>query len=224
VKILSVSDIEIGFIYSPQILERFRDTDLIISCGDLSYYYLEYMLSVLNVPLYHVLGNHAHPVEHSLEGSREYPWGAIDLHHRSFSYRGLLMAGLQGSVRYNNGLYQFTQAEMWNLVWTLTPALFLNRLRFGRYLDLFVTHAPPWGVHDMQDLPHQGFKAFRWLIRVFKPAYQLHGHIHVYRSDTIKETLVDQTRVINTYGYRETQIDMAELQARTQLPLKTNVH
>ncbi|HVN54049.1 MAG TPA: hypothetical protein VMT46_06935, partial [Anaerolineaceae bacterium] len=126
-KILSVSDIEIGLIYSPGIIDRFKDVDLVISCGDLSYYYLEYIISVLNVPLYHVFGNHAHQVEISSESSREYPWGAIDLHHRSQCYRGLLMAGLQGSVLYNYGPYQYSQAEMWNLVLTLTPALFYNR-------------------------------------------------------------------------------------------------
>lgn len=221
-KILSVSDIEIGLIYSPGIAERFKDVDLVISCGDLSYYYLEYIISVLNIPLYHVLGNHAHSVEIGEEGTREYPWGAIDLHHRCVQYKGLLMAGLQGSVHYNKGPYQYTQAEMWNLAWSLTPGFFLNRLRFGRYLDVFVSHAPPWKVHDMEDLPHNGFKAFRWLIRVFKPAYHLHGHIHVYRNDTVRDTFVDQTHVINTYGYRETQIDLARLQSHIQAQAKAS--
>ena len=45
-RILSISDIEIGFIYSPMILERFQCIDMIISCGDLPYYYLEYIESM----------------------------------------------------------------------------------------------------------------------------------------------------------------------------------
>ncbi|HVN56147.1 MAG TPA: hypothetical protein VMT46_17580, partial [Anaerolineaceae bacterium] len=63
---------------------------------------------------------------------------------------------------------------------------------------------------------------FRWLIRVFHPAYHLHGHIHIYRNDTPRETLVDQTWVINTYGYRETLIDLAALQSRVQLQARHN--
>ena len=51
-KILSVSDLEMGFLYSPRIAERFYDVDMIISCGDLPYYNLEYMIIMLNIPLY----------------------------------------------------------------------------------------------------------------------------------------------------------------------------
>ncbi len=57
-KILSVSDVELGFISGPRVLERFKDIDLILSCGDLSYFYLEYIESMLNRPLYYVHGNH----------------------------------------------------------------------------------------------------------------------------------------------------------------------
>ena len=87
-RILSVSDVEIGFIYSPMILERFQATDLIISCGDLPYYYLEYILTMLNVPLYYVRGNHASRVEFTSEGERSSPWGARNLNQRDRAYPG----------------------------------------------------------------------------------------------------------------------------------------
>jgi len=82
------------------------------------------------------------------------------------------------------------------------PRLLLNRLRYGRYLDIFVTHASPWGIHDMPDLTHRGIKAFRWFLLVFHPTYHFHGHIHIYRPDTVTETVFGKTRVINTFGYR----------------------
>jgi Icc-related predicted phosphoesterase len=206
-KILSVSDIEIGFIYSPQITQRFRDVDLVIGCGDLPYYYLEYIISLLNVPLYFVRGNHASKVEYGSAGERTYPWGAINLHRSCVcGPGGILLAGVEGSIQYNLGLYQYSQSEMWWNVWSLVPSLLLNKLRFGRYLDIFVSHAPPWKIHDLDDQPHKGIKAFRWLIKVFKPTYHLHGHIHVYRRDTVTETLFGSTRVINSYGYRELEI------------------
>ena len=78
---------------------------------------------------------------------------------------------------------------------------------YGRYLDIFVTHAAAWHIHDTQDLPHQGIKAFCWFHRVFKPAYHLHGHIHIYRQDTTRETRVNDTRVINVFNYRELEVE-----------------
>ncbi len=216
-KILAVSDVELGLIYSPQISQRFRHIDLAIGCGDLPYYYLEYIISSLDIPLYFVRGNHASQVESGAHGDRTAPWGAIDLHRRAFrDPSGLLLAGIEGSLRYNYGHHQYTQSEMWAMVFSLTPALFLNHLRYGRYLDIFVTHASPWKIHDLEDLPHRGIKAFNWLIKVFQPAYHLHGHVHVYRNDTVTETLVGKTRVINAYGYRELSLDKKQLVFRTQ--------
>jgi uncharacterized protein len=96
---------------------------------------------------------------------------------------------------------------MWLHTFKLVPGLLRNLAINGRYLDIFVSHAPPWGIHDQEDLPHQGIRAFRWLLRIFKPAFHFHGHIHVYHPDTRIETLYGQTRVINTYGYRETVVE-----------------
>jgi Icc-related predicted phosphoesterase len=79
-----------------------------------------------------------------------------------------------------------------------------------RYLDIFISHAPPWGIHDQPDLPHQGIKAFRWLIETFQPRYHFHGHIHVYRKDQQTATQLGRTTVLNTYGYLETQVDLFE--------------
>ena len=96
---------------------------------------------------------------------------------------------------------------MWRYVIGLVPGLLRNRIACGRYLDVFVSHAPPWGIHDQPDLPHQGIKAFRWLLEVFRPAYHFHGHIHVYHSDTITRTQFHATQVINSYGFVETLLD-----------------
>ena len=210
-KILSISDVELPFIYSPQIQERFKDTDLVISCGDLSYFYLEYIVSTLNRPMYYVRGNHAYDVEYGVAGERSHVWGATDLHRKVTSDAGLLLAGIEGCLVYNGGRFQYTQGDMWASVLSLAPVLLLNRLRYGRYLDVFVSHAPPWGIHDLKDLPHQGIKAFRWLIDVFKPSLFLHGHIHVYRSGSTMATQVGSTMVINTFGFQETMIEKGKL-------------
>jgi uncharacterized protein len=93
-------------------------------------------------------------------------------------------------------------------VMKLLPALVFHRLRYGRFLDVFVTHASPWAIHDQSDLAHQGIKAFRWFLRVFQPRYHFHGHVHVYHPNIVKETLFENTIVINAYGYRELEIDI----------------
>ena len=211
VNILSVSDKIVPFIYSPRIREKFEHIDLVIACGDLPYYYQEYIISTLNVPLFFVRGNHDPEIEYSEASTRTYPSGGIDLHGRMYCHEGLLLAGIEGSIRYKNeGIFQYTQGEMWTHVMKLVPSLLLNHLRNGRYLDIFVTHAPPWGIHDKPDLTHQGIKAFRWLIEVFKPKYHLHGHIHVYRSDATTMTQFGSTKVTNTYGYRETCLELED--------------
>ena len=89
------------------------------------------------------------------------------------------------------------------MVLRLVPGFLLNKARYNRYLDVMVTHSPPWHIHDDTDLPHQGIKAFNWLIKVFEPTYFLHGHIHVYRPDTVTRSVIGKTAVLNVFGYRE---------------------
>lgn len=206
-KILSISDIKVPFIYSPRIRQRFAEIDLVIACGDLPYYYQEFIISALDVPLVFVRGNHDKLVEHGVCGERQAPAGGIDLHGNCINHRGLLLAGVEGCQRYSGGPFQYTQSEMWRHVLRLVPRLLVNHIVHKRYLDIFVSHAPPLGIHDNSDLPHNGIAAFRWLISVFRPAYHFHGHTHIYRPDDVTETVYKDTLVINTFGYRETSLD-----------------
>jgi len=207
-KLLAVSDVEVGFLYSPMICDKFQDVDLLFSCGDLPYYYVEYMLTMLNVPCYYIRGNHSSAVEYGSSGTRKSPLGAVDLHKRCIEDEtGLLVAGLEGCLRYNPGAHQYSQAEYWNMVFGLVPRFLFNKAVLGRYLDVFISHAPPWQIHDDDDLPHRGIKAFRWLINVFQPQYFLHGHIHVYRMDTVTRSMIGKTAVVNVYGYKVLPIE-----------------
>jgi len=207
VSTLSLSDVKRSLIYGSQINTQFANVDLVIGCGDLPYYYLEYVISMLDVPLLFVRGNHDKKIEHTEAGSCSAPAGAVDLHHRALIVNRLLFAGVEGSLRYSRGPFQYSQSDMWSHVLRLVPGMIINKARYGRYLDVFVTHAPPRGIHDKSDLPHQGIDAFRWLLRVFQPAYHFHGHIHVYHPNEITETRFERTRVINTYGYKMIEIE-----------------
>jgi Icc-related predicted phosphoesterase len=211
-KVLSLSDQVLESIYSPAVTERFGDVDFVLGCGDLPYYYLEFLVDALHKPVFFVRGNHAAEVEYSSAGpDRHAPWGAIDLHRKVVNHRGLLIAGFEGSVRYRVGKFMYTQSEMWNFVLSMAPRLILNRLRYGRALDVLATHTPPLGIQDAPDHAHCGFAAYRWLLKVFKPRYHFHGHIHVYHKDTPVVTRFRDTVVINTYGYRETNLQIPQL-------------
>lgn len=206
IKILALSDEILSFIYSPQVKYLFNEVDLIVGCGDLPYFYLEYVLNALDRPLFFVRGNHDKVVEYSSEEQRVSPGGATNLHGNIILFKGIIFAGVEGSIRYRPGPFMYTQAEMWQHVLRLVPRLLYNRMVYGRYLDVFVTHAPPTGTHDMDDHAHQGINAFSWFIKLFKPAYHLHGHIHVYKPDTVTVSQLGRTRVMNVFGYRELNI------------------
>lgn len=192
-------------LYSGAVCERVGKVDLIISCGDLPYYYIEYIVSMVNRPSYFVYGNHGREIEY--QGSdwqrKSAPLGAENLHMRTVSEQGLLLAGLEGSIRYNNApRFQYTDREMWLNVWRLMPKLLINKIRYGRWLDVLVAHSPPRGIHDQEDMAHQGFRSFLALMRWFKPRYLLHGHIHLYRRDVITQTRYFETEVINVFPYK----------------------
>ncbi len=209
-KLLAVTDKVVEFIYSPSLVEKFSDVDLVLSCGDLPYYYLEYIISMLNVPLLYVHGNHDPPVEHSWSGLQSTgPSGGVNVHGRLVREKGLSVAGLEGSIRYKpQGCYQYTNLEMWSQVLRMSPALLFNRLITGRPLDILLAHSPPYGIHNGRDRTHVGFKSFLWLMRWFKPRYLLHGHRHVYNPLEITETQYEQTTVINVYPYKILEIDV----------------
>ena len=208
VKILSISDQVDPLIYSFNIKERFSDVDLVLSCGDLSYLYQEFIITVLDKPLFFVHGNHDPLLEDNEGEPRPQPFGAVNLHRRTIRDQGLLMGGVEGSIYYNGKTpYQYTQSRMWRHTLRLVPGLLFNKIFFGRYLDVFVTHAPPRGIHEGDDHTHQGIKAFRWLIDRFQPTLVIHGHIHVYHPDAVTETCVGKTMVLNTFRYRVTELD-----------------
>ena len=169
---------------------RYHDVDLIVSCGDMPAVYLEFITSVLNVPLFYVCGNHD-------ERYLESPPGGEDLHNRIIQFKGLTFMGLEGSMRYKNGPFQYTQPEMTSQVIFAAPGLLANRWRWGHGVDFLVTHSPAWGIHDRDDLPHQGFKGLLRYMDWYRPRYMVHGHVHTWdRRETVRSVYQD-TCVMN---------------------------
>lgn len=204
-KILAISDQEMPEVYNSNMKTRFSDINLIISCGDLPPAYLDFVISMLDRPLYFVHGNHVQKIRDEEGNIHTEPSGAINLHENVLydEVNDLILAGIEGSLIYNFAPYQYSQKRMWKMVYSLVPRLMLNKITYGRYLDIFVTHAPSAGIHDDDDPAHRGVDAFRWLIETFKPRLHLHGHIHIYNPFTPRETQYKDTRIINTFGFRE---------------------
>ncbi|GAB4542439.1 MAG: metallophosphoesterase [Anaerolineae bacterium] len=207
-KLLAVTDKVVDLIYSPSLVEKYGDVDMVLSCGDLPYYYLEYIVTMLCVPLLYVHGNHDPPVEYTSSGLQlTGPGGGINVHGRLVHTQGLSVAGLEGSIRYKpHGMYQYTDAQMWRQVLKLTPALLFNHLVTGRRLDILLTHSPPFGIHNGRDRTHIGFKSFLWLMERFRPRYLLHGHRHIYNPLETTETQYKETTIINVYPYKILEI------------------
>lgn len=194
VKILAVSDRIVPFIHSSEVKRRFADVDLIVGCGDLPSHYLEYIVTQLNVPLVYVPGNH------DLD-QLEVP-GGRDIDGQVTRERGLWIMGLGGSRRYKPaGRHQYTEAEMRARAARMLPRLAMNWLRYGRGVDLLVTHAPPRGIHDAEDPAHLGFQTFCSLLRTFKPALMLHGHMHIHHNLDTTCTHKYGTRIVNVYPH-----------------------
>lgn len=205
-RILCVSDLVDPLVYSSRIKERFGDVGLVLAAGDLPMEYLSFISSMLNRPLLYVEGNHdlgrlsSGPLwAFSTEVDRSF--GAQNIGFRLVREGNLILLGLPGSMRYNNGPNQFSEFEMGLRILALLPRLLWNRIVHGRAVDIILTHAAPWGIHDRSDLCHRGFRAFRWLMGLTKPRWLVHGHIHLYDLSDARVTEAGETTVINAFGH-----------------------
>lgn len=205
-KILAVSDQVVERLYSLASGDHFKDIDLILGCGDLPYTYLEYLVTVVNAPLYYVPGNH--DPEFDIRDDRSKAEGGSNLDLRTVCRGNSLIGGFGGSIRYRpNGTNQYTQFEAYLRAFQMLPQLLMNRIKYGRALDILISHSPPHGIHDDNDLAHHGLKALNWLIRFAKPRYHFHGHTHFYRNNIAEfDSMVNTTRVINVYPYKVIEI------------------
>ncbi len=189
-RILAISDVEEAWLTDYYDRERMRGVELIISCGDLPARYLEHIVTLANVPLLYVWGNHDGDYE------RRPPQGCVSIEGRIRDYRGVRIAGVGGSLRYNDRVFGFTEAQQRKRIGRLA---LLARATGG--LDILVTHAPIRGFGDLDDLPHRGFESFGYYVDKLHPSYMLHGHIHACygRIERVRERACGTT-VINACG------------------------
>ena len=189
-KLLLISDEEDPMIwdyYRPGCLDG---TDLILSAGDLSAEYLEFLVTMVNRPLIYVCGNHDMPyLKHP-------PEGCDCAEDRIIEARGLRILGLGGSMLYSGGEYQYTEAPMQRRIRRLRRGL-----RKSGGFDILLTHAPARGIGDLEDPCHRGFEAFLPLIDEYKPRLMVYGHIHSYNFHGAPQRFTrGSTTIINAAG------------------------
>jgi Icc-related predicted phosphoesterase len=204
-RVLTVSDkVEKPFFKEDLLREKCLGVRLILACGDLPSYYLEYLLNSLNVPLYYVPGNHDEELHLK---KKPFASGCESIDERVIAFKGWLLGGLGGAFHYRNGKYLYTEKQMQRKIRRMIPRMALNKIKYKRYLDILITHAPPFGIHDEQTLAHRGFKEFLKFMKRYRPAYLIHGHTAPDAENEMATSHYLSTRIMNTNNYRILDID-----------------
>jgi len=191
--------------------------DLIVGCGDVPFETLGHLADASGAPTVFVPGNH----DPDLSGYRstreglvvragfvsEPPWpaGTINADGRVVEVSGVAVAGLGGSPRYRAGPNQYTERQQARRVRRLIRRARWQAVRHGLRVTILVTHAPPKGVGDAEDPPHQGFDCYHRLVGAIGPQLLLHGHVNPLGGP--RERRLGTTRVVNVFDHRLIQLD-----------------
>ena len=188
-KVLAIADEESKLLWDYFDKSYLEVIDLILSCGDLKPQYLSFLASFTHVPILYVHGNHDERYD------TVPPEGCICIEDQIYVHEGVRILGLGGSMRYKSGKHQYTESEMRRRVRRMWWKLWRNR-----GFDILLTHSPAYQLNDDNDLPHRGFEAFRNLMDKYKPAYFVHGHVHLnYGRKFPRLSVYNETQVINAY-------------------------
>ena len=187
-KILLAADTEEKALWdewSEETKGRLSDVSLILSAGDLDAAYLEFLVTMLNVPLVYVRGNHDGSYdENPPEGCIDTDGKVTDLEIEGMRLR---IAGLGGSMKYKeNAADMYTEDEMRRRAGSLSRKILKSRFSIRRVgnpgdnsgPDILLTHAPARGYGDMDDAAHTGFECFNELLEKYRPRLHCYGHVH----------------------------------------------
>ena len=226
-KILAVSDKEDTKFqdYILKNIEALKHVDFVLSCGDLSKNYLEFVVDSVRKPFFFVEGNHPtgnkerdltnyyfdKVVDKFYNNEKHFSFGGINLHSRVEVFKDYILVGFEGCMRYNPGEHQYTEKEMARFVRKVSKKIRIRQIKdslFARKKKkiIVVSHAPILGVHDKGDVCHSGYKCFRKFLARFNPEVWFHGHVHFEGQQSEQISRVGETTVINVYGVHSVEI------------------
>lgn len=190
-RILTVADEEAKYLYDFYQTGRLDEYDLILAAGDLNRHYLEFLVTMARCPVLYVHGNHDEDFD------KYPPEGCECIEDQIYVYKGVRILGLGGSFKYREGTHMYSEAQMRRRIRRLWFQLWRHK-----GFDILMTHAPAYGVNDLEDLPHRGFQCFLKLLEKYRPKYFVHGHVH--RNYGMKIPRVckrGETTIINAFEY-----------------------
>ena len=189
-KILVLADEESKSLWDYYTPDKLEGVELIIACGDLRAEYLEFLVTMTNLPLFYVPGNHDAKYESNP------PDGCVNIDGKIMEYKGIRIIGFGGSMRYKKGPYQYSEKEMRHRIWKMKRQIYHKS-----GIDILVTHAPAKGYGDMEDRAHVGFACFDELMKRFHPLYMIHGHVHKSYKHKFKRVMEHPsgTKIINAF-------------------------
>lgn len=202
-RLLLISDEVSPVVYSRNFPENLGPFDAVLSAGDIPGYLLEYVATKTTVPPVYVFGNHAYgKVRDPVTEEERPPGGCIDAHLKVIEVGGLLVAGVEGSLRYKPGPHQYSQRQFTGMTRRLYPHLWWNRRRRGRAVDVLLTHAPPRGPNEGADHVHQGIDVFNEFHRLWRPRLHVHGHVHLVGANAPRDYVTPEgVRVVNAFQF-----------------------
>lgn len=190
-KILAISDEEVKYFYDFYMPGRLDEFDLILACGDLKAKYLEFLATMAHCSVLYVRGNHDDRF------ATAPPEGCICIEDQIYEYKGIRILGLGGSYRYRDGENMYTEKQMKRRIHKISLKLWRKK-----GFDILLTHAPAYGVNDMDNISHRGFECFHDLLKKYKPKFFIHGHVHRSYDHKIPQiSKYEETTVVNAYQY-----------------------
>lgn len=192
-KILLISDEESKYLYDYFKKENFEDIDLILSAGDLKSSYLSFLVTMINVPLLYIHGNHDYRYE------TKPPLGCICIEDDVYEYKGVKIAGIGGCMEYRGGPHQYTEKAMAKKVKKMK-----RKMKQG--FDILLTHSPAYELGDGTDRAHTGFKVFIDILDKYEPEYMIHGHQHLNYSSDDRIIHYKDTTIVNAFSYHIIEI------------------
>jgi Icc-related predicted phosphoesterase len=151
-----------------EVAER-EKVDLLITLGDLDRADLLTAAQLTSIPKIGIYGNHD-------SGNYMNEIGIMDMHLKIRSFGGLTFGGFQGCVRYkqNPDAIMYTQEEADQMM-----------MNFPK-VDVFISHCPPRGINDEEEVAHQGFDALRTYVDLYSPKVLLHGHTYPTEEEMVR--------------------------------------
>ena len=196
--------------YRPGMLDKY---ELILSAGDLSPDYLQFLVTMSRAEVLYIRGNHDDKYE------KRPPEGCVCVEDTVYEFKGIRILGLGGTLKYKEGKNTYTLRDMDRRIRRLR----LKLHKAGGF-DILLTHAPAYHLNDGEDLCHKGFPQFLGLMEKYRPKYMIHGHMHAnYGSGFKRVDTYGETTVINGCGTYELEYP-EEFVNRTGKKKKSTTH